>query len=342
MIYGVVPINPVETENCDSNGHPCTDLQTWLGRAPQELVGTAVPVDVQTLKGGKTISIPDLGVVFPPASPTRNINRPTRTLVDSSGNMRAVDSSGNALASKTDVESIQNNTLCVRSVPTMIERPAAGTATYRIELLLYDDKGDMAAPDSQPTIALVNQAGTDLSSRLDSATTALVSAGPLSSRLHRFGGRRHGAARVDLLGGRRRGDPAIYQQHANRGHYRRGFHRRRSHGLDAIAAKLPGKAYLAGTANASGVIDSDSVTPIQSGLATAAALGAGRRPHDCRRPGRRIGGRRDIERRGASGDRRRAAGPTWPTPRRQPPGARWPPCCWPPRTGPTRSTIPAS
>ena len=98
-------------------------------------------------------------------------------IVDASGNTRAVDSSGNAIASKTDVQAIQNNTLCVRSVPTMMERPAAGTATYRIELLVYDDTGNMDTPDAAPTIALVNQVGTDLSARLDSATMALVSSG---------------------------------------------------------------------------------------------------------------------------------------------------------------------
>ena len=91
--------------------------------------------------------------------------------------VEALDSSGAALPSKTDVLAIQNNTLCVRSVPTMIERPAAGTATYRIELLLYDDKGNMAAPDSPPTVDLVNQSGASLDTRLDSTTMTLVSTG---------------------------------------------------------------------------------------------------------------------------------------------------------------------
>ena len=59
----------------------------------------------------------------------------------------------------------------------MIERPDAGTTSYRIELLLYDDAGNMSAPDAAPTIALVNQNGDDRSSRLDSATMSLVSTG---------------------------------------------------------------------------------------------------------------------------------------------------------------------
>lgn len=84
---------------------------------------------------------------------------------------------GGNVASSAEVTSIQNNTRVVRVVPEVIERPDSGTTTYRIELLLYDDVGNMEAPDSAPTIALVNQAGTDRSSRLDSTTMALVSTG---------------------------------------------------------------------------------------------------------------------------------------------------------------------
>lgn len=81
------------------------------------------------------------------------------------------------VASSAEVTSIQNNTKVVRVVPDDIELPSAGTRTYRIELLLYDEVGNMEAPDSAPTITLVNQAGTDRSSRLDSTTMALVSTG---------------------------------------------------------------------------------------------------------------------------------------------------------------------
>jgi len=77
----------------------------------------------------------------------------------------------------TAITSIQNNTRCVRVVPAVIERPDSGTTTYRIELLLYDTEGNMEAPDAAPTIALVNQSGTDRSGRLDSTTMAAVSTG---------------------------------------------------------------------------------------------------------------------------------------------------------------------
>ncbi len=84
---------------------------------------------------------------------------------------------GGNVASSAEATAIQNNTRVVRVVPDVIERPDSGTTTYRVELLLYDDVGNMEAPDSAPTLALVNQAGTDRSSRLDSATMALVSTG---------------------------------------------------------------------------------------------------------------------------------------------------------------------
>lgn len=85
--------------------------------------------------------------------------------------------SAGAVALESSVTSIQNNTRSSTTVPEVIERPDSGTTTYRIELFLYDEIGNMEAPDSAPTIALVNQSGTDLSSRLDSATMTLVSTG---------------------------------------------------------------------------------------------------------------------------------------------------------------------
>jgi hypothetical protein len=75
------------------------------------------------------------------------------------------------------ITSIQNNTSCVRVVPSIIERPSSGTTPYRIELLLYDTDGNMEAPDAPPTITLVNASGTDRSARLDSTTMSLISTG---------------------------------------------------------------------------------------------------------------------------------------------------------------------
>lgn len=84
---------------------------------------------------------------------------------------------GGNVASSTEVTAIQNNTRVVRVVPDTIERPDSGTTTYRVELFLYDETGNMEAPDSAPTVALVNQGGTNRASRLDSTTMALVETG---------------------------------------------------------------------------------------------------------------------------------------------------------------------
>ncbi|MCC6490674.1 MAG: hypothetical protein IT364_24525 [Candidatus Hydrogenedentes bacterium] len=92
-------------------------------------------------------------------------------------NATAVSQMQSGLATSTEVTAIQNNTRVVRVVPTVIERPDSGTVTHRIELLLYDATGNMEAPDSAPTIDLVDQGGTDLSARLDSTTMSLVSTG---------------------------------------------------------------------------------------------------------------------------------------------------------------------
>jgi hypothetical protein len=81
------------------------------------------------------------------------------------------------VASQAEVTAIQNNTRTVITAPEVIERPDSGTATYRIELFLYDEVGNMEAPDSAPTMALVNQAGNDLSARLSGTTMTLVSTG---------------------------------------------------------------------------------------------------------------------------------------------------------------------
>lgn len=85
--------------------------------------------------------------------------------------------SAGAVALESSVTAIQNNTRNSTTVPEVIERPDSGTTTYRIELFLYDTNGNMEAPDSAPTLSLVNQSGTDRSARLDSTTMALVSTG---------------------------------------------------------------------------------------------------------------------------------------------------------------------
>lgn len=84
---------------------------------------------------------------------------------------------GGLVASSAEATSIQNNTRVVRIVPSVIERPDSGSTTFRIEILLYDSVGNMEAPDSAPTIAVINQAGTSRNANLDSTTMSSVSTG---------------------------------------------------------------------------------------------------------------------------------------------------------------------
>ncbi len=82
-----------------------------------------------------------------------------------------------ALADSSEVTAIQNNTLAVRVVPPVMERPDSGSRPYRLELYLYDEAGHMEAPDSAPEVHVINQAGTSRDAQLDSTTMALVSTG---------------------------------------------------------------------------------------------------------------------------------------------------------------------
>lgn len=100
----------------------------------------------------------------------------TRLTATRAGYLDKLNISGN-VASSGEVTSIQNNTRVVRVVNSTMERPDAGTLDYRVELLLYDSVGNMEVPDSAPTIELVDQAGDDLSGRLNSATMNLVETG---------------------------------------------------------------------------------------------------------------------------------------------------------------------
>ncbi len=84
---------------------------------------------------------------------------------------------GGNVASSAEVVGIQNNTRVVRVVNDVFERPDSGSTAFRVELLIYDEVGNMEAPDSAPTISVVNQAGTSRDANLDSTTMSLVSTG---------------------------------------------------------------------------------------------------------------------------------------------------------------------
>lgn len=84
---------------------------------------------------------------------------------------------GGLVAASSEVTAIQNNTRAARVILGDIERPDSGSIAYRVELLLYDEVGNMEAPDSVPVIGVVNQAGTSRAANLDSTTMSLVSTG---------------------------------------------------------------------------------------------------------------------------------------------------------------------
>jgi hypothetical protein len=75
-----------------------------------------------------------------------------------------------ALATAAQINGLAINTRANLNVPVEIETPDTSTQVYKIRLHLFDVEGNMEAPDSTPTIALANAAGTDRSSRLSSAS----------------------------------------------------------------------------------------------------------------------------------------------------------------------------
>jgi hypothetical protein len=77
---------------------------------------------------------------------------------------------GGLVAGVSDVTALQINTRANLSLPVEIETPDAGTQVYKIRVHLFDETGAMEAPDSTPTIALTNAAGTDRSGRLSVAS----------------------------------------------------------------------------------------------------------------------------------------------------------------------------
>ena len=85
--------------------------------------------------------------------------------------------SGSEVASASQIDNLTNNTLSDLRVPKVVERPDSGTEAYVVRLHTYDLDGSMLDPDSAPTLALENAAGTDRSARLDSTTGTKIETG---------------------------------------------------------------------------------------------------------------------------------------------------------------------
>jgi hypothetical protein len=74
------------------------------------------------------------------------------------------------MPTQAEVLAIQNTTRSKAVVPGTIERPDSGSTAYKLSLYLYDEAGNMEAPDALPTVSAANQAGTDRSANLGSVT----------------------------------------------------------------------------------------------------------------------------------------------------------------------------
>lgn len=72
------------------------------------------------------------------------------------------------VAGSAEVLALANNTSTRLSIPSFLERPDAGDPDidYVLDLYVYDEAGHMEAPDSEPTLTVVNESGTDRSSNL--------------------------------------------------------------------------------------------------------------------------------------------------------------------------------
>jgi hypothetical protein len=69
------------------------------------------------------------------------------------------------------IQNVQNNTFIATSIPQFLERPDSGSVTVNVSIVFSDETGAAKNLDSgSPAIALVNDAGTDLSGRLGSIT----------------------------------------------------------------------------------------------------------------------------------------------------------------------------
>lgn len=281
---GFMDVNVKTIGRADAQETEADNLETACANysATRGLTGTALPAAAADAAGGLPVSDDgglDLDGEFSNLASTLSAiagyvdELEERLTAARAGYLDNLNVGGN-VASSAEVTSIQNNTRCVRVVPSVIERPDSGTATYRIELLLYDAVGNMEAPDSAPTIALVDQDGNDLSARLDAATMSLVSAGryravytatstdDLEQLVWTFSVVEGGATRsygntsliVDTT--------AVDFTAADRTK------------LEAVHGKLPSKDYLAGTDNADGDVQIDEATGTWPGQTLTAAYDA--------------------------------------------------------------------
>lgn len=70
------------------------------------------------------------------------------------------------VAAQSDILTVQNSTRVSIAVPSVITIPSSGSATILCRIAIIDTAGNPEAPDSTPTIQLLDAAGSDVSARL--------------------------------------------------------------------------------------------------------------------------------------------------------------------------------
>lgn len=202
---------------------------------------------IDNLSGGAVALTADLATLLVRLSDVR------------AGYIDKLNISGNVAASG-EVTAIQNNTRVVRVVPDALQRPAAGSTVFTIELLAYDTAGNMEAPDAAPTLDVVNQAGTSRNANLDSTTMTLVSTGRYRATY---------TVASDAVAEQLIFAFAVVEGGATRAYVNTAqvvdtlasdFTSTDRSKLDALFGKLPSKSYLTGTNNADGDMQLNEAT----------------------------------------------------------------------------------
>lgn len=174
--------------------------------------------------------------------------------------VQARTEAGQQIASQSDVQGITQAQRIRISAPQQLERPDSGSTTYRIYVYAYDEQHQAEDLDSNPSISVENESGTDRSANLSAVTKPTGTTGiyyadyTLSSgdALEQL------TIKVDATEG------GVTTQYATAtivvDTTAVDFTSADRTKLEAIHGKLPGKSYLTGTANADGDLQLDEAT----------------------------------------------------------------------------------
>lgn len=127
----------------------------------------ASPTNITAATGIVLSGVTHTGAVIPTVS---TLSGHTAQTGDSFARIGVNGAGLTTLATAAQIAAMTVNTRANYQVPIEIELPDSSTQVFKIRLHLFDSEGNMEAPDSTPTIALTNAAGTDRSSRLSAAS----------------------------------------------------------------------------------------------------------------------------------------------------------------------------